>query len=161
AFLVLLVAGGAVTAWQAVRLARAERDQAVGQARRSREVHDALGRAAVLRRQAPAAGGLGKGAAARRLARPAEALGEAGRGGGGTGAGGGPCGRAPGGSARRGGGSWGGTRRCSGRGRRPWRCWARRCGGPGCRGRQRHSCGRLRSGTRATSGSTTTWPCTC
>jgi hypothetical protein len=41
----LLLAGGAVTAWQAVRLARVERDQALQQAGRSREVHAALLRA--------------------------------------------------------------------------------------------------------------------
>ena len=57
-------------------LARAERDQAVRQARRSREVQDALARAALLREQARAAGGQGKWAEARAMARRAEALAE-------------------------------------------------------------------------------------
>src|SRR5262249_36873191 len=79
AFLGLLLGGGAVTAWQAVRLARAERDQAVQQARRSQEVQDALARAAGLREQARAgAGDGGKGAEARAVARRAEALAEGG-----------------------------------------------------------------------------------
>src|SRR5262249_53871280 len=54
AFLTVLLVGGAVTAWQAVQLARAERDQAVEQAARSRDVHAALARAATLRDQARA-----------------------------------------------------------------------------------------------------------
>jgi serine/threonine protein kinase/Tfp pilus assembly protein PilF len=78
-FLSLLLGGGAVTAWQAVRLARAERDQAVQQSRRSQEVQDALARAAALREQARSpAGGTGKWAEARAVARRAEALAEGG-----------------------------------------------------------------------------------
>src|SRR5262249_61731097 len=57
AFLALLLLGGAVTAWQAVRLARADRDRAVQEARRSQGVLDALAQAAVLREQARAAAG--------------------------------------------------------------------------------------------------------
>jgi serine/threonine-protein kinase len=78
AFLALLLVGGAVTAWQAVALARAERDQAVRQALRSREVHEALGRAGALREQARATGGPAKWAKAREEARRAEALAEGG-----------------------------------------------------------------------------------
>jgi Flp pilus assembly protein TadD/predicted Ser/Thr protein kinase len=74
AFLGLLLAGGAVTAWQAVRLARAERDQAVAQAERSRKVHAALERSALLRDQARATRDAGKWAEAREEARQAEAL---------------------------------------------------------------------------------------
>jgi tetratricopeptide (TPR) repeat protein/predicted Ser/Thr protein kinase len=75
AFLGLLLGGGAVTAWQAVRLARAERDQAVEQARRSQGVLDALAEAAVLREQARAAAGdRGQWAEALAKARRAEAL---------------------------------------------------------------------------------------
>jgi hypothetical protein len=59
AFLALLLGGGAVTAWQAVKLARAERDQAVQQAVRSQEAHEALARAGVLREQARAGGDAG------------------------------------------------------------------------------------------------------
>jgi tetratricopeptide (TPR) repeat protein len=78
AFLALLLVGGAVTAWQAVALARAERDQAVRQAARSREVQEALGRAGALREQARAAGDPHKWAEAREEARRAEALTEGG-----------------------------------------------------------------------------------
>jgi tetratricopeptide (TPR) repeat protein len=77
-FLALLLGTGAVTAWQAIALARTERDQVVGQARRSREVHDALTRAVLLRQEARSAGGLGKWAEARAMARRAEALAESG-----------------------------------------------------------------------------------
>jgi Flp pilus assembly protein TadD/predicted Ser/Thr protein kinase len=74
AFLAVLVAAGGVTAWQAVRLARAERDQAVQQAGRSQEVQDALARAALLREQArSAAGDEGQWAKAREAAQWAEA----------------------------------------------------------------------------------------
>src|SRR5262245_60807023 len=78
AFLALLLVGGAVTAWQAVRLAQAERDQLAQQAWRSREVQDALSRAAVLRERARAAGGRGEWAEARAEVRRAEALAEGG-----------------------------------------------------------------------------------
>ena len=79
AFLGLMLGGGAVTAWQAVRLARAERDQAVQEARRGEEVQDALARAAVLREQARSpAGGPARWAEARAMARRAEALADAG-----------------------------------------------------------------------------------
>jgi tetratricopeptide (TPR) repeat protein len=76
AILTLLLVGGAVTAWQAVQLARAERDQAVRQAVRSRDVHEALARAGMLREQARAGGDSGKWAEAREEARRAEALAE-------------------------------------------------------------------------------------
>jgi tetratricopeptide (TPR) repeat protein len=78
AFLAMLLAGGGVTAWQAVALARAERDQAVRQALRSREIHEALGRAGALREQARATGEPGKWAEAREEARRAEAMAEGG-----------------------------------------------------------------------------------
>jgi serine/threonine protein kinase/Flp pilus assembly protein TadD len=80
AFLALLLGGGAVTAWQGVRLARAERDQVIKQARRSEEVHATLGRATELRGQARSArgGDLAKWAEARAMARRAEALVESG-----------------------------------------------------------------------------------
>jgi tetratricopeptide (TPR) repeat protein/predicted Ser/Thr protein kinase len=75
AFLSLLLGAGAVTAWQAIRLAQAERDQAVQQARRGREVQEALARAAVLREQARSASGdLGKWGEARAEAWRAAAL---------------------------------------------------------------------------------------
>jgi tetratricopeptide (TPR) repeat protein/predicted Ser/Thr protein kinase len=74
AFLTLLLGGGAVTAWQAVKLARAERDQAV----RSQQAHEALDRAGVLREQARAGADPGKWAEAREEARRAEALAEGG-----------------------------------------------------------------------------------
>jgi len=72
-----------VTAWQAVQLARAERDQAVkqgqaerDQARRSRDVQDVLAKAAALREQArKAADDEGQWAEARAEARKAEGLG--------------------------------------------------------------------------------------
>jgi tetratricopeptide (TPR) repeat protein len=51
-FLALLLLAGALAAWQAVRLAHSEADQARQQAKRSRDVQDALARAAVLREQA-------------------------------------------------------------------------------------------------------------
>ncbi|MFO0840975.1 MAG: tetratricopeptide repeat protein [Gemmataceae bacterium] len=80
AFLALLLGGGAITAWQAVRLAQAELEQAVQQARRGEEVHAALDRAAELQGQARSAkaGDLGKWAEARAMARRAEALVESG-----------------------------------------------------------------------------------
>jgi Flp pilus assembly protein TadD len=79
-FLALLLGAGAVMAWQAIQLARAERDQAVQQARRSEDVHDALTRAAQLREQARLAGGdTSKWAEARAQARRAEALAQAGQ----------------------------------------------------------------------------------
>ncbi len=76
AFLVLALLAGAVTAWQAVRLARAERDAVVQQAQREQETQAALGRAETLRAQARAApaGDLGLWAEARAMARRAEAL---------------------------------------------------------------------------------------
>jgi tetratricopeptide (TPR) repeat protein len=75
AFLALLLGSGAVTAWQEVRLARAERDRAVEQARRTQDVQDALARVAVLRERARAAAGdPGEWAEARAMARRAEAL---------------------------------------------------------------------------------------
>jgi tetratricopeptide (TPR) repeat protein len=87
AFLGLLLVAGAVTTWQAVRLAHAERDEAlrqgrrtVEQARRSQEVQDALARATELREQARSpAGGPGQWAEARAVARRAEALAEDGQ----------------------------------------------------------------------------------
>jgi tetratricopeptide (TPR) repeat protein len=58
AFLLLLLLAGAMTTWQAVRLARAERDaiqrerdEALRQARVAQEVQEALGQAAALREQ--------------------------------------------------------------------------------------------------------------
>jgi tetratricopeptide (TPR) repeat protein/predicted Ser/Thr protein kinase len=79
AFLALLLGAGAVTAWQAIQLARAERDQAVQQARRSEDVHDALTRAAQLREQARSADGdTSKWTEARVQARRAEALAQTG-----------------------------------------------------------------------------------
>jgi predicted Ser/Thr protein kinase/tetratricopeptide (TPR) repeat protein len=78
AFLVLLLGGGAVTAWQAVKLARAERDQVVQQAVRSQEVHEALDRAVALREQARDGRDPGKWTKAREEVRRAEALAEGG-----------------------------------------------------------------------------------
>src|SRR5262245_14997480 len=75
AFLGLLVAGGLLAGWRAVH---SERDRAERTARRSQEVRDALGRAAVLRERARASGDVGKWAEARALARRAEALAETG-----------------------------------------------------------------------------------
>jgi tetratricopeptide (TPR) repeat protein len=75
AFLALLLGAGALTAWRAVR---AERDEAVRQARRSQEVVGALARVAVLREQARTSGDLGKWAEARAEARRAEVLAEEG-----------------------------------------------------------------------------------
>jgi serine/threonine-protein kinase len=76
AFLGLLLVGGVVTAGQAVRLAHAERDQAIQQARRNLEVHAALDRATELRVQARSAKASdpGRWAEARAMARRAEAL---------------------------------------------------------------------------------------
>jgi tetratricopeptide (TPR) repeat protein/predicted Ser/Thr protein kinase len=74
AFLLLLLGGGAMTAWQAVKLARAERDQAVQQAVRSQDVQNALAQAAALREQARVTSNPGKWAEAREAARGAEAL---------------------------------------------------------------------------------------
>jgi tetratricopeptide (TPR) repeat protein/predicted Ser/Thr protein kinase len=73
-FLTLLLVGGAVTAWQAVQLARAERDQVVQEAVRSREVRAALDRAVALREQARATSSPAKWAKAREEAGRAEAL---------------------------------------------------------------------------------------
>jgi tetratricopeptide (TPR) repeat protein len=74
-FLILLLGAGAVTAWQAIQLARAERDQAVQQAHRSQQVHDALGRAVRLREEARTGrGGADGWAEALAEARRAEAL---------------------------------------------------------------------------------------
>jgi Flp pilus assembly protein TadD/predicted Ser/Thr protein kinase len=78
AFLALLLGVGAVTAWQAVTLARAERDEAVRQAVRSREVHEALARATALRDEARATNNLDRWAEAREEARRAEARAEGG-----------------------------------------------------------------------------------
>jgi Flp pilus assembly protein TadD/predicted Ser/Thr protein kinase len=78
AFVTLLLGAAAVTAWQAVKLARAERDQAVQEAMRSREVHAALARVAALRDEARATGNLDGWAKARGEARGAEALVEGG-----------------------------------------------------------------------------------
>jgi tetratricopeptide (TPR) repeat protein/predicted Ser/Thr protein kinase len=79
-FLSLLLGGGAVTAWQAVQLARADAKRAVQQARRSQDVHDALAQAAMLREQARStAGAGGQWAKAREVARRAEALVESGQ----------------------------------------------------------------------------------
>jgi tetratricopeptide (TPR) repeat protein/predicted Ser/Thr protein kinase len=78
AFLAVVLVGGAVTAWQAVQLARAERDQAVRQAANSRDVHEALAKAAALREQARSGGEQGKWTEARAVARRAEGLAQAG-----------------------------------------------------------------------------------
>jgi serine/threonine protein kinase/Flp pilus assembly protein TadD len=82
AFVAVLLLGGAVTIRQAVRLARAEREeaeragaQARERAKRGQEVNDALNRARELREQArSAAGRWGKWAEAQAWARRAEAL---------------------------------------------------------------------------------------
>jgi serine/threonine-protein kinase len=83
AFLGLLLLGGAIATWQAVGLARADRDRAARerdearlQAKRGQDLQEALGRIAVLRAQAGAAvpGDPAKWAEARALARRAEAL---------------------------------------------------------------------------------------
>jgi serine/threonine-protein kinase len=83
AFLVLLLLGGAITTWQALDLARADRDRAERQrdeaqlqAKRGQDIHETLGRAAALREQARAAapGDATKWAEARAMARRAEAL---------------------------------------------------------------------------------------
>jgi hypothetical protein len=55
AFLGLLLAGGAVTVWQAIQLARTEYANVAAQARRSRELHEALEQTLVLRAQARSA----------------------------------------------------------------------------------------------------------
>jgi tetratricopeptide (TPR) repeat protein len=78
AFLALLLGAGAVTAWQAVKLARAERDRVVQQAVRSRDVHEALTRAAELRDQARKTDSSDEWAQAREEARRAETLAEGG-----------------------------------------------------------------------------------
>src|SRR5262249_10709419 len=86
AFLALLVVGGAVTAWQAVRPAQADRRRAeaplgptVQQGRRSRDVQAALAGAEVLRGEARAAArDRGKWAEARAVAQRAGALAEGG-----------------------------------------------------------------------------------
>jgi serine/threonine protein kinase len=88
-FLLLVLLGGALTTWQAVRLARAERDAAEHQreealqlAKRGLDVQDALGRAVALREQARSApaGDLRIWAEARVMAKRAEALVESGSG---------------------------------------------------------------------------------
>src|SRR5262249_53456011 len=81
-FVTVLLLGGAVTAWQAVRLARAEREDAERagalareQAKRGREVNAALNRARELREQARSEPRQwGKWAEAQALTRRAEAL---------------------------------------------------------------------------------------
>jgi tetratricopeptide (TPR) repeat protein/predicted Ser/Thr protein kinase len=78
ALLSLLLLAGAVTAWQQVRLARAERDEAVRQGRRGQEAQEALARAVALRDQARATDDAGKWAEAREVARQAAALAEGG-----------------------------------------------------------------------------------
>src|SRR5262249_37448026 len=87
AFLALLLLAGAVTVWQALRLAQAERDraeqageQAREQLRGGQEVHDALNQATALREQAKAAatGGAALFAQARERAQRALALVESG-----------------------------------------------------------------------------------
>src|SRR5262249_26988965 len=79
AFLVLLLGGGALTAWQAVRLARAERDQALQQARGGREVQGGVAGGGGVGGQARAASGdRGRWAEAGALARRARALGAGG-----------------------------------------------------------------------------------
>ncbi len=80
AFLSMLFAGGAITAWQWVKLARTERDQAIQQARRNHDVHAALDRTAELRGQARVirSGNPGKWAEAQAMAQRAEALVESG-----------------------------------------------------------------------------------
>jgi tetratricopeptide (TPR) repeat protein/predicted Ser/Thr protein kinase len=86
AFLGLLLGAGAVTAWQAVRLAQAERDQALrqarterDQARRSQDVQDALAQAKMLREQArKEAGDQRQWTKAREMAKRAETLVEGG-----------------------------------------------------------------------------------
>ncbi len=52
AFLILLVAGGALAGWQVVREARAERDRAVEQAERDGVIRDALDQVRALREEA-------------------------------------------------------------------------------------------------------------
>jgi serine/threonine-protein kinase len=77
--IVAVVALCIVTAWQTIQLARTERDQAIQQARRSEDVHDALTRTAQLREQARSpAGDTGKWEEARAQARRAEGLAKAG-----------------------------------------------------------------------------------
>jgi Flp pilus assembly protein TadD/tRNA A-37 threonylcarbamoyl transferase component Bud32 len=73
-FLTVLLVGGAVTAWQAVQLAQAERDQVVQQTERSRKVRAALDRAVGLRDRAREANDPGKWAEAREEVRGAKAL---------------------------------------------------------------------------------------
>src|SRR5262249_22644128 len=79
--LALLLVAGAVTIWQALALARAEREQAQrdarearAQTRRSRDVQDALGQAAALRRQAQTSSSLRTWPEARGVRKRAEAL---------------------------------------------------------------------------------------
>jgi tetratricopeptide (TPR) repeat protein/serine/threonine protein kinase len=76
AFVALVLVAVGVGAWQAVHLARAERDQALQQAKRSQDVHDAVAQVQALRAQArtTASGDLSKWAEARAMARRAEAL---------------------------------------------------------------------------------------
>ncbi len=70
-FLGLLLGGGTVTAWQWLRLAGTERDQAIQQVHRSQEIHSALNQVTELR-------GQGKWAEVQAMARRAEALMETG-----------------------------------------------------------------------------------
>lgn len=75
----MLLVAGAIAAWQAVRLAHAERDRVLQRARRSQEVQDSLARAAVLREQARSSSGdLGPWTEVRAMAHRAEALAESG-----------------------------------------------------------------------------------
>jgi tetratricopeptide (TPR) repeat protein/predicted Ser/Thr protein kinase len=74
AFVALVLVGAAVIGWQALTLARTERDEAVRQARRSEEAHAALARAVALREQARAADDVGTWARAREEGKRAEAL---------------------------------------------------------------------------------------
>jgi serine/threonine protein kinase/tetratricopeptide (TPR) repeat protein len=80
-FLVLAVLAGALTTWQAVRLARAdrdaaerERDETVHQAKRVQDIRDALAQAQTVREQARAANDRGRWAEARAMVKRAEAL---------------------------------------------------------------------------------------
>jgi hypothetical protein len=80
-FLGLVLLGGALTTWQAVRLARAERDaaererdEAVQRAKRVQDIQDALAQSQALREQARGANDSGRWAEARTMVKRAEAL---------------------------------------------------------------------------------------